>query len=527
MTLQEQINAAVSGAVITLPDGSEHVGNFVVNKSLTIQGKAKIRTPNADPAIRIPPKTGPVVLKGLEATTTVGWLQVYDVIRFGDWQTSLLADVPQGLTIEDCDIHGQPGQKVQRGIAANGANFVLKNSKVREIHEKGADAQAVCAWNGPGPFKIFDSYLEASGENVMFGGADARIPNLVPSDIEIRRCHFFKPLAWKGVWSVKNLLEFKNARRFVVDGCTLENNWVDAQSGASVLFTVRNQDGGNPWAVVEDGVFSNNVIKNVPAGFYFLGRDYNHPSLQSSRVAIKNVLVEFGTGLGSNGRLVQLQEFNSVTIDRLESNPPHTFLVLSGQPVSELVYRNSLLGYGQYGLFGDAGKPFTYYAPDGQFQGNVVYGPSIPASQQIAGNTYLTAKPSPAPSGAGVDMAALLAAQGGTAPAPTPQPAPLPTPTPAPVPPPVPAPPCTMSVPDSVAIPKNGSGVISVNVSNLTGPVTVTHQGSDGQVMVTPLSRTAFATSNVLAFQVRVKKQSRTITFQSPCGSKTVKVVVQ
>jgi hypothetical protein len=58
-----------------------------------------------------------------------------------------------------------------------------------------------------------------SGENVIFGGADPAIMNLVPSDIEIRRNHFTKPLTWKvddpsyaGThWSVKNLLELKNA----------------------------------------------------------------------------------------------------------------------------------------------------------------------------------------------------------------------------------------------------------------------------------------------------------------------------
>jgi hypothetical protein len=31
----------------------------------------------------------------------------------------------------------------------------------------------------------------------MFGGADPSIPDLVPSDIEIRRNHLFKPLSWK------------------------------------------------------------------------------------------------------------------------------------------------------------------------------------------------------------------------------------------------------------------------------------------------------------------------------------------
>ena len=48
----------------------------------------------------------------------------------------------------------------------------------------------------PGPFKIVN-YLEGAGENFILGGADPRIQNLIPSDIEFRRNHVAKPLKWK------------------------------------------------------------------------------------------------------------------------------------------------------------------------------------------------------------------------------------------------------------------------------------------------------------------------------------------
>ena len=73
----------------------------------------------------------------------------------------------------------------------------LINSHVSEIHELGADAQAVAGWNGPGPFKIVNNYLEASTENILFGGSDPSIDNLVPSDIEVRGNHCYKPTRWK------------------------------------------------------------------------------------------------------------------------------------------------------------------------------------------------------------------------------------------------------------------------------------------------------------------------------------------
>lgn len=434
-TLQEQVNIASAGA--TIQHDTEFVGSLTISKPVTIQGTGIIRSGDAQPAIYIPPKTGPVVLKGksvnepLRVTHTT---QIYDIIRWGDWRTSLLADVPQGLSLEYVDVFGADGQESQRGIAVNGANFSIRNSKVRSIKGRGYDTQAICGWNGPGPFKILDCFLEASGENVLFGGALASINGLVPSNIEIRRVHFFKPLEWRGMWSVKNLLEFKSARNVIVDGCTFENCWVDGQIGYAILLTVRGEDGKMPWATLEDISITNFVIKNVAGGFQLLGKDYAGASGQAERLRIANGVVNISTAMGTNGRMLLLQGYNQVTVENVESEPPHSFLILTGSnpdgtPMLNkgLVYRNNLFGSGEYGMFADGAKPMAYFAPDGQFIGNVVYPKSLP----LPGNTYLTTKPTTVPSGVGVDYAALKAAQTGmtTAPAPTPSPTPQPLPT--------------------------------------------------------------------------------------------------
>ena len=149
----------------------------------------------------------------------------------------------------------------------NGRDIAVINSYLSDFKEVGADSQAISGWNGPGPFKIENNYLEAAGENVMFGGADPAVHGLVPSDIEIVRNHFAKPLRWKmdhpsyegTPWAVKNLFELKNARRVLVEGNLLEHNWPHAQNGFAILFTPRNQDGRAPWSVVEDVTFRNNV----------------------------------------------------------------------------------------------------------------------------------------------------------------------------------------------------------------------------------------------------------------------------
>src|SRR5687768_16784235 len=135
------------------------------------------------------------MLRGLDVTGTAR--QIYDIVRIGLGSTTVLGESPANITLDSCSIHGFSTQEVQRGVSANGANVSILNCRIYEIHGQGYDTQAILGWNGPGPYKIINNYLEAAGENIMFGGADPAIPNLIPSDIEIRGNHFFKPLRWK------------------------------------------------------------------------------------------------------------------------------------------------------------------------------------------------------------------------------------------------------------------------------------------------------------------------------------------
>src|SRR5438445_13754134 len=212
------------------------------------------------------------------------------------WAETSAEDLPHHVIVERCYLHGDPRKGGRRGIVLNGATVAVIDSYLADFKEVGADSQAIAGWNGPGPFKIINNYLEAAGENVMFGGADPSIPGLVPSDIEIRRNHFAKPLAWKAgeaayegtPWTVKNLLELKNAARLFIEGNLFEHNWAHAQSGFAILFTVRNQDGRAPWSLIEDVILAHNVIRHAAAGVNILGRDDIHPSQQTRRVVIRN-----------------------------------------------------------------------------------------------------------------------------------------------------------------------------------------------------------------------------------------------
>jgi hypothetical protein len=106
-----------------------------------------------------------------------------------------------------------------------------------------------------GPYKVVDNFIEAAGENIMFGGGPA---DITPADIEIRRNHMFKPMTWmKGQpgyvggaggrpFVVKNLTELKNAQRVLFEGNILENSWGGfTQNGRTILLTPKNQIEGN------------------------------------------------------------------------------------------------------------------------------------------------------------------------------------------------------------------------------------------------------------------------------------------
>ncbi|MDQ3486239.1 MAG: right-handed parallel beta-helix repeat-containing protein [Acidobacteriota bacterium] len=94
-------------------------------------------------------------------------------------------------------VHGHPEKGQKRGIALNGARMDILNSYVSEIMAVNADSQAVAGYHGAGPFRIINNHLEATGENILFGGVDPAVQNLVPTGIEVRRNTITKPLAWR------------------------------------------------------------------------------------------------------------------------------------------------------------------------------------------------------------------------------------------------------------------------------------------------------------------------------------------
>ncbi|HEV2172252.1 MAG TPA: hypothetical protein VGR71_01740, partial [Nitrospira sp.] len=351
--LQDAIDVAQPGDTIVLEAGAIFKGPFTLPNKKTGTGWITIRTNTLGrdfpaPGTRVGPSHASLMPKliswkgegvvlaergahhyrfiGIEVTPYEG-TYLYSLMWFGTNRERSLDELPHHIIVDRCYIHGDPKKGSRRGVALNGRHIAVIDSYISDFKEVGGDSQALMGWGGAGPFKIVNNYLEGAAENVIFGGGDPAIRDLVPADIEIRLNHMAKPLSWKrsessydgSSWMIKNLFELKNARRVLVEGNVLEYNWEESQSGFAVLFTVRNQDGKAPWSVVEDVQFTNNIIRHSGSGINLLGHDDNHSSQETKRILIKNNLWEDigGERWGGRGILFQMLEGTSdVTIDR-------------------------------------------------------------------------------------------------------------------------------------------------------------------------------------------------------------------
>ena len=402
------------------------------------------------------------------------------------------ATPPYDITFDRVYIHGHPYKGQKRGVTLNGRRLSVLNSYISDIKAVSTDSQAILGYNGAGPFTIENNYLEAAGENVMFGGADPAIANLVPSDIVMRRNHFFKPFAWRnpivpspggvratagtggslssgrhyfkvvalmatgsrtavsvpsaevsasvassgsvtvswsGVagadkyrvyrgtsaggqgrylettstsityrgsgetsgtpssrgtkWTVKNLLELKNAARVTVDGNILENSWSAGQAGYAIMLTPRNSNGSAPWTRVQDVTFTNNIVRHVAAVVNISGYDNTDTTQRTERITFRNNLFHDvdHRQYGTNAKALLMGDGPAyVVFDRNTIVHTNTAVLWAygSRTMPGFVYTNNISLHNTYGIMGDSSSPgtpsITRYFPGGVVRCNVLAG---------------------------------------------------------------------------------------------------------------------------------------------------------
>jgi len=301
-------------------------------------------------------------------------------------------------SLKDVIVEGNGATK--RGIAANGRDMVFDHIQVKRIGRVGQETQAVAIWDGTG-LTIRDSFLEAGSTGFLSGGAVTAVSNHVPADILIERSVLTHPLEWRGKGYVnKTAFECKNCRRVVVRDSTLENVWVDAQTGYAIVLTA-SQAGSlaSPETTVEDVLFEHNTIRNVGSGVNALGFSQHSATNPTQRGHnfrfLRNTFVISGAQFGGHGSLMQLgwEPADIVWEDNTVTQDGTAFIhVADRKPITGFVFRNNRVSKpGTYGVFtplGSRGTRFLDMFPGGVISQNTFAGANSIFKANFPNNVY-------------------------------------------------------------------------------------------------------------------------------------------
>lgn len=372
--LADAINSAKCGDTLLLPAGAAYEVTSLPAKKCDDRHYITVRTDTPDsklppegtrvspawagvaslpgrPAFAQPAGGAAKLLATIEVKEPSG-VTVGDHLRFIgiEWTTRPDSNITRLISTEHEDhiifdrnyIHPAPGTEVAHGIGlVEGSHFVaVINSYVSELNciarsGKCTDATAVGGAHSDDPFgtfKIYNNFLESSGENILFGGAPSKNN---PTDIEIRRNHMFKPMIWKegepgytpspkgDPYIVKNHFELKSAVRVLAEANLLENSWGGfSQRGFSMLLSARSQGSNCPICRVNDVTLRYNRIRNVGGVFQ-----------------ISNSHASKGKGIAADGGIYSIHDIIADDLHEEDYKGGGVFLVMlsGGPPLHDVV----------------------------------------------------------------------------------------------------------------------------------------------------------------------------------------------
>jgi hypothetical protein len=359
-----------------------------------------LSTRNVMARIELPakPNNGPILFdEGANHYRLIG----LEVTRESSGSSVVALAGPKGHTAADHIIfdrvwfHGTPHDETRRGLFLSGTTYMaVVDSFFSDFHciASGCiDSQTLSGAAGDlpmGPFKIVNNFLEASGENILFGGAEA---TSVPADIEIRHNHFFKPILWmRGQpgyvggpngepFIVKNDFELKNAQRVLFEGNLLENSWGGfSQTGFSILITPKNPPHNQcPPCRVTDVTIRYCKITHVASGFDIAnGPAAGYAAVAGERYSIHDVVIDdldgkkyLGFGafmlLGSNQ-----PKLKDVKLDHITAISARVLInagIEDGGKIPNFSFTNNLLGTSERQFTTTGGGPRNcVFQPDRQ-----------------------------------------------------------------------------------------------------------------------------------------------------------------
>jgi len=414
VTTAAELQAALDGpATVVQVQPGTYTGNFTIRPkpTKTLVRGLTVTASRATPDLPYPKLVAQDPLKpvinaadGAHDYTFTG-LEIYgvakdrDAIIIGRISMTEPTQVPANITFDKVYVHGigEGGELGHRGFQFNVSNGTISNSYISGFVEQGRDSQAIGVGVGPGPYLFENNYLEGSGENMIFGGSDPKIPGMRPSKAVVRGNTFYKPPIWKTKYpgSVKNLFEIKNGDDILVEGNTFENTWVDAQPGSAIVLTTRNQDGACPWCNITNVVFRCNQVRNVENfSVNIQASDNNQLSGSAENLTIeRNLFENVANGLQITGPTTRPGLKGLTVTGNVWTGIKGRFMSLDGPPTTELRFTDNATGPGLYGITGSGvgvGLPaLTKFAPDAVFTGNTIETTTARTITYPPGNTLV------------------------------------------------------------------------------------------------------------------------------------------
>ena len=251
--------------------------------------------------------------RGLELVEKSGSV-IYNLFLFGSGSEAGPLGMVSHMEVDRCWLHDNPSDVSgpNRGVADNGLFINVHDSYIAGM--RFSEAQAIAGWASPGPTTITNNFLEAAGENTLYGG-NYNGSGVANANKKFIGNYYYKPPVWKttsssgpasgacwydttdpnhaggewytdssanqnyqctssGVWAAtssaipnignpvfKDLAEHKNGQFFTYTGNLMNYSWAQAQSGEA--FNNNQEEGSGPGIANDHIIIQNNKIANI------------------------------------------------------------------------------------------------------------------------------------------------------------------------------------------------------------------------------------------------------------------------
>lgn len=397
---QNAINAATPGDCLNLAPDATFVGNFYLPNKGTSSNWVTIRTENANvaPGTRVTPSMAAALrFAKIQANGYNEALRAdpgahhyrFSNVEIGTTpaaqQTGMnelieaIGGTQHDFQFDHVYAHGTPTLDIRRLLRADIKNLVVVDGWWAEGHSNNSDSQCWIPIVGGQQQLYENNYCSAGHELWMTGGGDPPDSTLSPRDVILRRNHFERPIAWKGVWQAKNLIETKNIRRMLIEGNVMENSWPDAQAGFCFVLKSENQDGTAPWTTTSDITIRYNIVRRCASGFNLSGKGSSSaPNITSARYSIHDNQLDSLAKYGGDGIGLQLLsditdvQFVHNTVKNGYPGGSNSAVIMDGAPAAiRLTMHANLMGRGAFGVKGGGtgegkqsldqyAKPYTF-----------------------------------------------------------------------------------------------------------------------------------------------------------------------